>query len=1305
MAFTLDAGFPQHSDQTNGNSDPSISLTTPGTNRLVIAVVSLLDGTQWAPTTVSGGGLTWVKWAGAAWDSGSGFAQFGGVEVWAALAPTALTSQTITAVRNATAGSTGASHIALYVGTGHKDTGTLVNNKGAVGTAFAGASTHSNDVALTGTIASSTVIGIVLQGDTGLALTANANTTWDFTVTDASGNDGWMASGRYTGTLGGTVTFGSSTATKFWTVAAAEVLTASVPPIQRSGKAPKAGPQIIPPFLRVPLLIAAIQPAAPAVVDEDRANQWPAPAAWQAPPQPLVGGLDEGPLADPKFPLSIHASGRYLVDAQSNPFPILGDSPWGVIISGTVAQQNQYLDDRVSRGFNTALFWPFDHKYGPGSVAAADVDGNLAFTKRLDAGSWTAVPSGTVTASGNAGGITASPYGSNPNDAAHAAPDFTTPNETFWQRADRFIDNCANRGIQAVFFNSYYGFNNNDEGWSAELVANDAVTGWGNFGSQTWSDNTKSQVWNLAAWMANRWKARKNIIWVLGADCGVPTGNTLSSGGSTALLHFYQGATSVAGQQSTLWTGHWGRGSSGGAGTLATDISGDATNGTALAAAMAVEAFYAALASAQTARAAYSHSPTLPAFLIESYYENNGTGGTPNRRFLWWSAIGGIGGYIRGDETEWPFVNGTWQGQLNSTGSQNAAILNAFWTSIPWQTLVPDGLGSIGTLITAGGGTASPQSTDYVAAAANPTGTLLIAYLPPAHTGSVTVDLTKLSGTIRARWFDPTNGSYSAIGTFANVGTQAFTTTGNNAAGGADWVLQLDLGAAVDEDAVVQALPPPPQLRPLPAVIGGLDEVVPAGAVTIVDDVGAGATWIPPALDPWPPPVTPDESWFPSAVDEDAQPVQPPPPVRITPPAAAAPFDESWFASIAEEDAQPLAPPPALRSYPAAAAAFDESWLASAVDDEAPWPIPPPPSIWPYQLTPASDDLPITASVQAVDDEVAAPLAPPPARYWPPAPAAAFDESWFASVAEEDAQPLQPPPPVRVVPPAPAAAFDESWFAAVIDEDAQPFPVPARPLWWFWPGGADDELPIAPSLTAIDDEVPPPLAPPPPKVWPAAPAAAFDESWFASAVDEDAQPFPVPAEPLRWFWPGGADDELPIAPSLTAVDDEITAPLAPPPPRTWPAAPASAFDETWLASAVEEGSSSWPAPAGMFLAWPQSFAEELPVTAAPSVVDEVGSSWPAPGRAPAAWPQTAADDLPVIPAAPIVDSDLAGSWTPPAWRGEPIWPVAVEEWVQFVAPVPPPPASASIDVTQSTATTIDVVEGLATVVAVSEGTV
>jgi hypothetical protein len=56
----------------------------------------------------------------------------------------------------------------------------------------------------------------------------------------------------------------------------------------------------------------------------------------------------------------------------------------------------------------------------------------------------------------------------------------------------------------------------------------------------------------------------------------------------------------------------------------------------------------------------------------------------------------------------------------------------------------------------------------------------------------VTIDMTKIAGRVRARWYDPTNATYSLIGVFPNVGTHDFTPPATNAAGDGDWVLVLE---------------------------------------------------------------------------------------------------------------------------------------------------------------------------------------------------------------------------------------------------------------------------------------------------------------------------------------------------------------------------------------------------------------------------------------------------------------------------------------------------------------------------------
>ncbi len=87
--------------------------------------------------------------------------------------------------------------------------------------------------------------------------------------------------------------------------------------------------------------------------------------------------------------------------------------------------------------------------------------------------------------------------------------------------------------------------------------------------------------------------------------------------------------------------------------------------------------------------------------------------------------------------------------------------------------------------------TGSPNDNDYVTAARTPDGKLVIAYIPSVR--AITVDMTKLSGRIRARWFDPTKGTYTAVAgsPFPNTGRRQFKPSGTNADGAGDWVLVL----------------------------------------------------------------------------------------------------------------------------------------------------------------------------------------------------------------------------------------------------------------------------------------------------------------------------------------------------------------------------------------------------------------------------------------------------------------------------------------------------------------------------------
>jgi hypothetical protein len=116
-------------------------------------------------------------------------------------------------------------------------------------------------------------------------------------------------------------------------------------------------------------------------------------------------------------------------------------------------------------------------------------------------------------------------------------------------------------------------------------------------------------------------------------------------------------------------------------------------------------------------------------------------------------------------------------------------VLNTFVRSISWWNLVPSGLGGMRTLVTNNAG-----STDFntVSAAAASDGSLIVAYVGPSHSGSFDIDMGALRSPARARWFDPSSGTYTQIASgLANSGTYTFTPPGNDSGGYADWVLVI----------------------------------------------------------------------------------------------------------------------------------------------------------------------------------------------------------------------------------------------------------------------------------------------------------------------------------------------------------------------------------------------------------------------------------------------------------------------------------------------------------------------------------
>jgi hypothetical protein len=209
--------------------------------------------------------------------------------------------------------------------------------------------------------------------------------------------------------------------------------------------------------------------------------------------------------------------------------------------------------------------------------------------------------------------------------------------------------------------------------------------------------------------------------------------------------------------------------------------------------------------------AAYTYSPTyaevlkaygrnehIPVFMLEANYEGElaYTGPSTLRRQEYWAMLSGASGQFYGNHYTWQFLPG-WPHYLDTIGSRQETFLANLFSHRPWFDLVPD---SHHRLVVSGYGTFSDSgndnSNDYVTAARTPDGSLAIAYLPTGR--PIGVDLSRMAGPrVRAQWYDPTSGTYKAVGgsPFVPRGTRTFKVPGNNSEGDQDWLLVLTSAA------------------------------------------------------------------------------------------------------------------------------------------------------------------------------------------------------------------------------------------------------------------------------------------------------------------------------------------------------------------------------------------------------------------------------------------------------------------------------------------------------------------------------
>jgi hypothetical protein len=193
----------------------------------------------------------------------------------------------------------------------------------------------------------------------------------------------------------------------------------------------------------------------------------------------------------------------------------------------------------------------------------------------------------------------------------------------------------------------------------------------------------------------------------------------------------------------------------------------------------------------------YGLTPAKPTVDMEPPYENHPTGKTPRidahqvRQGAYWNMLSGAAGHGYGaldlfylyKENDGPFPrNGfqPWRKALAYEGSRQVGFMRRLFELRPWYKLVPDQ--SV---------LASPQGKgqDHVRAARAKDHSFLIAYLPQGH--PVRIHMDKISGKkVKARWYNPREGTWRNIGEYANTGTREFAAPSQGTR--SDWVLVLD---------------------------------------------------------------------------------------------------------------------------------------------------------------------------------------------------------------------------------------------------------------------------------------------------------------------------------------------------------------------------------------------------------------------------------------------------------------------------------------------------------------------------------
>jgi hypothetical protein len=288
-------------------------------------------------------------------------------------------------------------------------------------------------------------------------------------------------------------------------------------------------------------------------------------------------------------------------------------------------------------------------------------------------------------------------------------------------------------------------------------------------------------------WIGDRYRTRKNIIWILGGDRN-PRPNTPDAEIWRAMAAGI--VEGVGGENNALMTFHPAPNRTGTGEWFQQDAWLDVN--------MFQTGHCRETTSYENIRAAYDRVPTKPVLDAEPIYEDHpvcfnakdlGTSSAYDvRKSAYLHLFAGAFGHTYGSHDIWQFysparepVNGPhvyWQAALDLPGATQMQFVRRLMESRPMLERVPDQSLLVDSNTVAAERVQATRGRNY-------------AFVYSAAGKPFTVRLGKISGAVlRAAWFDPRTGKVESIGNVDNAGTRLFTPP--RAGYGQDWVLLLD---------------------------------------------------------------------------------------------------------------------------------------------------------------------------------------------------------------------------------------------------------------------------------------------------------------------------------------------------------------------------------------------------------------------------------------------------------------------------------------------------------------------------------